>query len=57
VRYHSGTTLLRYAGDTSDIADLPVFKDILDEPALDASVRHARAATHLGDRASAVLKP
>jgi hypothetical protein len=55
VRYHSGTTLLRYAGDTSDIADLPVFKDILDEPVPDAAERHGRAARLLGDKASALL--
>jgi hypothetical protein len=55
VRYHAGTTLLRYAGEASEIADLPVFKDILDEPVADAAERHARAAAQLGARASAAL--
>jgi hypothetical protein len=55
VRYHAGTTLMRYAGDTSDIADLPVFKDILDEPAADAAERHKRAARLLGDTATVAL--
>lgn len=56
VRYHAGTTLMRYAGDTSEISDLPVFKDILDEPAADAVARHERAARLLGDAATAALK-
>jgi hypothetical protein len=56
VRYHCGTTLLRYAGDASEIADLPVFRDILDEPAADAAERHRRAAADLAARASSALK-
>ena len=57
VRYHAGTTLLRYAGDGSEIADLPVFQDILDEPPADAAERHARASTALAAQASAALRP
>jgi hypothetical protein len=55
VRYHAGTTLLRYAGEASDIADLPVFQDILDEPAADAAERHARASGQMRERAMAAL--
>ena len=53
VRYHCATTLLRYAGDQTELSELPVFKDILDEPAADAVARHARAASELKARAAA----
>ena len=52
VRYHCATTLLRYAGEETELSELPVFKDILDEPAADAVARHTRAATQLAARAT-----
>ena len=52
VRYHCATTLLRYAGEETELSELPVFAEILDEPTADAATRHARAATALAARAN-----